>query len=191
MLRTTIPLYQDVYSFNNKTYIVFRWCNLSCKKCSKTFCKTRIVYKKFENIIESIIWFWNKTIVFTWWEPSLYEPLILEIQEGLDKHTWYKYFFKWNREIVTNWSRELQNYYDKVIVKVKLHWWKHYKIKALDKKYKYIFSIENVHDLIIFEKILDEYNLKDVILQPKNKKIDLKLYCKNNWIKYQKFTNYC
>lgn len=189
MLRTKIPLYQPIYSQGWKTYIVFRWCNLSCWECTKTFKKSKIYYVKIEELVKQIIKLKNKTVVFTGWEPSIYEPLIADIQELVDKHNKYKDFFEWNWEIITNWTRVLYNYYDKITVTYKISEWVIHSLKAFWNRVQYIFTIEKLEHLIIFEEIMLTHKLKNIILQTKNPDIRLKDYCEINWFTYKKYTN--
>lgn len=192
MFRPKLPMYMNPYVEGWKIYVVFWWCNLNCKDCKKSFLQKNIIYLRHEQLVEIILKSKVKTVVFTWGESALYEPLIGDIQETLDKKTWYKKFFDWEREIVTNWYKSLWWYYDKVIVRYKLNWWRSYEIKARG-DYDYVFTIKSLEDLYKLEEVIEKNNLseKRIILQTENSSIQLAQYCRNKWFKYRNYTDIC
>ena len=187
MLRPRVPLYQNIYSKEWKTFVEFRGCNLSCCDCSKKFCKTRIFYVTFDKLVNDILNLWNKTIVFTWWEPALFENIIKQI-------VWQLFFDWYTYEIETNWFKklELDHLYSQVNVSYKLSssWNKPYELKALSDRYDYKFVIDTEEDMLEMEAIINKYNLKNIYIMPlwvssdTQNRPDIIKYCIEKWYNY-------
>lgn len=183
------PLYSHPFKRKWKIFVEFWGCNLKCGDCKKAFAQENIIYYTYQELIDKILSLKSMYVVFTGWEPCLYEPIITDLLNWIDKANEYRDFFKRQREIVTNWSKTVWWYYDKVVIRYKLHWWKIYDIKAIDDRYDYIFTIQELDDLFKLEELIFKHNLKKVILQTKNKDIKLKDYCKCKGLSYRDYVD--
>jgi len=171
-------------------FVRFWWCNLQCSRCDskysrhKDFVSERIIMN-LDEVIYRIKSLNCKHIIFTWWEPSLFERQIVDIQFEL-KDLWYTY------EIETNWSMKLNNSYNQVNVSYKFtsSWNKEYELKALSKQYDYKFVVDTTDDIIEMEKIIDKYWLLNVYVMPLGRtwdsqhRIDIANYCIEKWYNY-------
>lgn len=110
-------------------FVRFYWCNLCCKWCDSLYAVNNpegIIKKSVSEVVEEIKNLNCHNIVFTWWEPTLFEEEIAKIQDKL----WSKYTY----EIETNWSNAIVNQYQQINISPKLSnsWNKPYELKALD-----------------------------------------------------------
>lgn len=110
-------------------FVRFYWCNLCCKWCDSLYAVNNpesISDISVKEVVKEIKNLNCHNIVFTGWEPSLFERAIAEIQNEL----WDEYTY----EIETNWSNVLVNKYNQVNISPKLSnsWNKPYELKALD-----------------------------------------------------------
>ena len=142
-------------------FVRFFWCNLSCERCdSKYAWKELDGLKRYDidKVIDKIRTKKGTHIVFTGWEPTLYEKDIKKIQEQLPN--FYTY------EIETNWSKKIKNKYDTVNVSYKLD--QDYELKAINKNYNYKFVINKEEDFKKMQNIIDKFNILDekVYLMP-------------------------
>ena len=110
-------------------FVRFYWCNLCCKWCDSLYAVNNpesILNLSVNEVCSEIKKLKCKHIVFTWWEPTLFEKDIAEIQESL----WNEYSF----EIETNWSNPIINHYQQINISPKLSnsWNQPYKLKAVE-----------------------------------------------------------
>lgn len=173
-------------------FIRFWWCNKRCNFCDTPYAVTDNSEMKQEDlfsIIDEIDKYPSKHIVFTWWEPALFEKQIAEIQDYLSAN---RYWYTW--EIETNGSIELKNYYDQVNVSYKTSnsWVPKYELKALSTKYDYKFVVADEYDFEEVEEIIEEYNLpkENIWLMPlwvtedSQKNLLVAKYCMEKWYRY-------
>lgn len=170
-------------------FIRFFGCNLKCERCdskyarAKEYLSEKIEYSLNE-LLDKIFEYPWKHIVFTWWEPALFEKQIKVLQDIL----WEGYTF----EIETNWSLPLINKYSQVNVSYKFlsSGNKKYPLKALNNKYDYKFVIDTEEDIKEMEQIIKEYNLKNIFIMPlwrtkeSQSREDIIKYCMNNNYNY-------
>jgi len=203
MLRIKMPISEIFHSlqwegrntWKSVVFVRFWGCNLHCTRCDSKYArhkdyKDEIKQMKFYEVIKKIKSLNCKHIVFTWWEPALYEPHIWDIQEELQRED----FFGWTFEIETNGSRELVNYYDQINVsyKFKSSWNRTYELKANSNLYDYKFVIDSKEDIEEMENLIEQYNLpKDRIFimplwttQNSQDRLDLARYCLENNYRY-------
>ena len=110
-------------------FVRFFWCNLCCKWCDSLYAVNNpesIVDISAKEVVEQIRKLKCKHVVFTWWEPTLFEDTIAEIQFML----WDGYTY----EIETNWSNPIKNTYQNINISPKLSnsWNKWYPFRALE-----------------------------------------------------------
>ena len=144
-----------------------------------------IIKKTLGEMIEDIKEYPCDHIVFTWWEPALFEKQIKELQDEL----WYRYTY----EIETNWGIELKNHYDQVNVSYKTSnsWNPKYELRAISDKYNYKFVVADEKDFKV-EEIIQEYELFNnmIYLMPlwvtEESQNNLKVaqYCLEHWYQY-------
>jgi len=171
-------------------FVRFRWCNLKCERCDSKYSRQDIADKKNMNlteVINKIRWFSCKHIVFTWWEPALFENIIKQI-------VWQLFFDWYTYEIETNWFKklELDHLYSQVNVSYKLSssWNKPYELKALSDRYDYKFVIDTEEDMLEMEAIINKYNLKNIYIMPlwvssdTQNRPDIIKYCIEKWYNY-------
>lgn len=178
-------------------FIRFFWCNKCCKWCDSLYAVNNtesLVEMNLDEVIEKIKEFNCNHIVFTWWEPALFEKEIAQIMLRLPRHTF---------EIETNWSIPLKNLYHQINISPKLSnsWNEPYKVRALEELPKITTRPVNVCFKYVakwwkdFEDILEnikENNVPDeiVYIMPLgtdnesqiNK--DVLQFCLNNWFRY-------
>ena len=139
-------------------FVRFWWCNLKCWYCDTPYAVTdasEMKMMKLEEITDQIKSYPCEHIVFTWWEPAMFEDQINMIMSQLPLH--------YTTEIETNGAFKLNNKYDQVNVSYKTSnsWNKRYELKALDSTYDYKFVVENEEDLKEIEEIIEKYELFD------------------------------
>ena len=143
-------------------FIRFFWCNKCCKWCDSLYAVNNtesVIEMSLDEIVEKVREFDCKNIVFTWWEPALFEKDISYLMLKLWNHTF---------EIETNGSIPLKNYYDQINISPKLSnsWNEYYEVKALDLKdrartnfcFKYVAKWKED-----FEEILDSIKENGVL----------------------------
>ena len=112
-------------------FVRFFWCNLCCKWCDSLYAVNNpesVIDVSLEDIAEQIKDMKCKHIVFTGWEPTLFEEQIAKIIALLPKTYTY--------EIETNGSIAITNNYNQINISPKLlnSWNNPYELKALDNK---------------------------------------------------------
>jgi len=149
-----------------------------------------------KKLIQQIKSFKAKHIIFTWWEPTLFQKQLLEIQKKI--WDWYTY------EIETNWSKEIvENLnFNQINISPKLSnsWNKKYNLSILNSKLwinNWILDLKFVSDWNDLNEIQDyvkniqkKYYINWIYIMPlwttqksqNNKKI-LK-FCIENWYNY-------
>jgi len=172
-------------------FIRFWGCNLQCWYCDSKYAreKHRIEERKqitTQQVIDEITMYPCKHIVFTWWEPALFEKIIKDIQEIL----WEEYYY----EIETNGSIELKNEYNQVNVSYKTSnsWNKPYQLRAINSLYDYKFVVADEYDFEKVEEIIEEYKLpkENIWLMPlwvtedSQKNLLVAKYCMEKWYRY-------
>ncbi len=175
-------------------FLRFWWCNLTCKRCDSKYSWDKKIEKpkeiKLEKIIEKIKTFHSKHIIFTWWEPLLYQKHIKKIQTELP---WYTF------ELETNWSIEIdpELTFNQINIspKLKNSWSKKYKIKALESDFRYDlkFVCSNLEDLKEVKNFIENNkfkNIKEIYIMPlwtdKKSQVNKKIinFCIKNWYNY-------
>ena len=174
-------------------FIRFYGCNLLCKWCDSLYAVNKpegLIDITVDEIVEQIKNLKCKNIVFTWWEPSLFEDTIKEIQNELD--------WSYTYEIETNGSRILKNYYHQVNISPKLSnsWNKKYELKILESEniieacFKFVAKTKE--DLEEIQEYIKENSLSSNIIyimpmwtdnESQNNKEVLQ-FCLDNWYHY-------
>lgn len=200
-----IPISEIFYSIQGEwrntwkpsIFIRFRGCNLKCWYCDTPYAvidNTDLKEEYLENIISQIKKFPCKHIVFTWWEPALFQKQIQDIMIELTKTADQDWFY--STEIETNWSIPLFLKYDQVNVSPKLSnsWNKEYELKVLsefhDIDYKFVVCDEK--DLQEMETYIEKYQLQkeNIYLMPmwvsKESQMNKTVfdYCLEKWYRY-------
>lgn len=146
-------------------FIRFFWCNLCCKWCDSLYAVNQpewILDISVNEVVKEIYKLNCHNIVFTWWEPTLFEEVIAEIQDKLWE--WYTY------EIETNGSNAITNQYQQINISPKLSnsWNKSYELKVLDSKllrrgnWNWIcfkFVAKGSEDFDEIKEYIEKYNL--------------------------------
>jgi len=111
-------------------FVRFWGCNLACTWCDSKYSwdskieKANI--KSLNEVIAIIKTFKSKHIIFTWWEPTLFQIHIKDIQKELKDYTY---------ELETNWSNKITNWihFNQINVSPKLlsSWNKKYDLNIL------------------------------------------------------------
>lgn len=182
------------------TFVRFWWCCKICHYCDTKYSWDITVDKpnmmSLEEIIEQIKSYKSKHIIFTWWEPSLFQSQMIEIQESL-LNQWYTY------EIETNWARKLDEHLEfsqiNVSPKLESSWNKAYNLDIIDTKLNnciynmdFKFVCWNLKSLIETDRCIKKYNIKKeniyimpewVTVESQNNKIVLD-YCIKNLYNY-------
>ncbi len=179
-------------------FIRFWWCNLQCRWCDSKYSWDANIEQwkilKLKDVIEKIKRFKSKHIVFTWWEPTLFQEHMLAIQEQLWK--WYTY------ELETNGTRKLlyDIKFSQINVSPKLtnSWNKRYKLEIFDSLWsakvdlKFVSDGSDLQEIEqVIEEITKKYKINRIYIMPlwstiesqKNEKI-LKFCIENSY-------NYC
>lgn len=149
-------------------FIRFWGCNLACTWCDSTYSWDATVEKanmmELEEVIKIIKSFDAKHIIFTGWEPTLFQKQMKAIQYEL-RGLSYTY------ELETNWSKELEKGLDfdqiNISPKLKSSWNKDYKINILDSAeiLKYTF----VDFKFVCSNLIDTKETDDLIKSLTNK----------------------
>lgn len=110
-------------------FVRFFWCNLCCKWCDSLYAVNNpesVIDMSIDEICDKIKELKCKNIVFTGWEPALFEEQIAQIMHWLPKTYTY--------EIETNGSIALVNNYNQINISPKLSnsWNASYKMIALE-----------------------------------------------------------
>lgn len=146
-------------------FVRFYGCNLCCKWCDSLYAVNKpesIINMTTEEVVKEIKKLNCHNIVFTWWEPTLFNKEIDEIQKWL----WTGYTY----EIETNWSTPIRNRFEQINISPKLSnsWNKPYKLKALNELplyavypisicYKFVAKWKK--DLKEIQNFIDEYKI--------------------------------
>ena len=181
-------------------FVRFWWCNLSCSWCDTKYAWDEKIEKAnmldLNNIVDKIKTFSSKHIIFTWWEPTLFQEYMYLISKKLGNEYTY--------ELETNWSIELDGklYFEQINISPKLSnsWNNFYKLEILNNIKNYAKNIDfkfvalDKEDLKEIEEYLSKINYKDVInwiyimplwttKESQNNKIVLN-YCIKKWYNY-------
>lgn len=174
-------------------FVRFWWCNKKCSFCDTPYAvidRTEMKPYDFLTVIEKIKSFPCKHIVFTWWEPALFEKQISDIMMELNKTDIYTI------EIETNGSLPLFLRYNQVNVSPKLSnsWVEEYElmVKSEYDDIDYKFVVYDNDDLREVEQYIEKYNLpkENIRLMPlwitKESQINLLVanYCIEHWYRY-------
>jgi len=169
-------------------FLRFFGCNLACTWCDSLYSREGNKKKEYtldalQKKIHQYPW---KHVIFTWWEPALFENTIKKIMHKLG--WWYTF------EIETNWSLPLKLVYSQVNVSYKLPNSSNppYQLKALHATYDYKFVIENKKDLHDMEIVIKKYKINafHVRIMPlgttlkSQKNVDLIHYCLSKWYNF-------
>lgn len=154
-------------------FVRFWWCNLKCTWCDSKYSWDSSVEKadmmELIEVIKIIKSFKSKHIIFTWWEPTLFQKQMLAIQEMLGWE-WYTY------ELETNGSQELieELEFDQINIspKLKSSWNEKYELKIFESN---LLKIEKV-DLKFVCSCMFSCNETDELL----KQIKCELWIINN-----------
>jgi len=183
-------------------------CNLKCTWCDSKYSWDSTVEKanimELEEVIKKIKSFKSTNIIFTWWEPTLFQEQIYEIQSWLLK--WEKIY---TFELETNWSKEIENIikkpiFDQINISPKLEnsWNDEYKIEILNSKWrnradmkidlKYVAN--NLNDLIEIHNNIEYltflYDIDKIYIMPlwrtKESQINdiILKFCIDKWYNY-------
>lgn len=179
------------YVWTPAIFIRFYGCNLNCKWCDSKYavnnpeslCKYTV-----DSLVNEIYTFNCSHIVFTWWEPTLFEKAIKELMEELPDTFFY--------ELETNWSRKPELSYDHINCSPKLanSWNKEYELKV--KPYYntiYKFVAKTRDDCYEIQAYIEKYQLKswnNIFIMPEwideesQKNWDVLQFCLTYWYRY-------
>jgi len=150
-------------------FVRFWWCNLSCVWCDTKYAwdaEIKIAQKMYlEDIIKEIRKYRPKHIVFTGWEPTLFQNYMSLIMQKLGSGYTY--------EMETNWSIELKENikFTQINISPKLSssWNLPYELKILNNIRQYTDKVDlkfvalNEKDLKEIDDYLNNLNWKDII----------------------------
>lgn len=187
------PKKLKVYNLSCSPYNTYLIDNMRVHNCDSTYASREDWdYKmlKLNQIIEKILHYKSKHIIFTWWEPSLYEKQIETIQSKLIN-------CNFTYEIETNWSNKLHNYYDQINVSPKLlsSWNKKYDLKVDREHWEniiYKFVAENERDFNEIKNYIEYYDIpkEKIYIMPKwitlesQRNEQVIKFCKKEWFKF-------
>ena len=171
-------------------FIRFFGCNKCCKWCDSLYAVNDPESTTNPSIENIVIRLKCKNIVFTGWEPALFENIIEQIQSKL----WRSYTY----EIETNWSIPLRLKYNQINISPKLSNSGNppYDIKALEnqnqRKYCYKFVMKGEEDIKDIEECIYKYkiNKNKIYIMPmwtdKDSQINQEVlnYCIKKWYRY-------
>ncbi len=182
-------------------FIRFWWCNLQCTWCDSKYSWDSKVEKAknldLQEILEKIKLYKPKHIVFTWWEPTLFQKQIKEIQNNL----WKEYTY----EIETNWSKEITEnlVFEQVNISPKLSnsWNKKYNLDILNNTNYFTWNIDlkfvsdwsDLHEIKEeIQNIIKKYKINKIwiyimpLWTTKESQLNYKVlnFCIENWYNY-------
>jgi len=206
-----IPISEIFYSlqwewrnvWKSSIFIRFWWCNLKCDFCDSKYSWDPLIEKAqmmhLEEIIKKIQSYPCKHIIFTWWEPTLFQEQIIAIQDKLLSLVvdcdYYSY------ELETNWSKELTRWINllqtNISPKLWMSWNKEYDMQIFNsiwwtwnKDLKFV--IWNLKDIKEMEQFLKKYKeqIKDMLIYLMPLWIDIKSQINHYLIQYCLLKNY-
>lgn len=149
-------------------FVRFWWCNLKCTWCDSKYSWDSKVetadMMSLQEVLDIIKSFKSNHIIFTWWEPTLFQEQMKIIQEELDC-MWYTY------ELETNWSKELDDelIFNQVNIspKLKNSWNEDYNLEILKNldKCNYVdlkFVAETITDLVEIDWYLKQIDTEEI-----------------------------
>lgn len=148
-------------------FVRFWWCNLACWYCDSKYSRHKdhikeMMMKELKQVVKEIKQRDCGHIIFTWWEPALFEKQIEAIM--IELWEWYYY------EIETNGSIKLTLDYDQVNISYKTSnsGNKPYELKEVSRHWDYKFVVKDLDDIMEVEEIITNYNLpeENVFLMP-------------------------
>lgn len=169
-------------------FIRFFGCNLTCKWCDSIYSREGNQKKEYtlDTLKKKIKQYPWKHVIFTWWEPAIFENNIKKIMHMFG--SWYTF------EIETNWSLPLKLPYSQVNVSYKLpnSYNSPYPLKALQTTYDYKFVIGDEKDLQDMEIVIKTYKLdtSHIRIMPlgttlkSQKNLKLIQYCLSKWYNF-------
>ena len=166
-------------------FVRFYGCNLCCKWCDSLYAVNNpesIINKSVEEVCDDIKKLNCSNIVFTWWEPTLFDKEIQAIQDKL-------WFSNYTREIETNWSHPIRNKFNQINISPKLSnsGNKSYELKSLDELSLYAVYPINVCFKFVAKRSGDFDEILNYI-----KKYDIRkeqIYIMPEWTDYESQMN--
>jgi len=178
-------------------FVRFWWCNLKCSWCDTKYSWDASIetanIMTLKDVLKQIESLKIKHIIFTWWEPTLFQKEIYEIIQWL----WWEYSF----ELETNWSKkideEILKKIDQINISPKLwnSWNKEYELLIAESFFywsvDYKFVVWNMQDLVEVDEYIKNNPYTDWIYimplwitkESQMNKIVID-YCIKNWYNY-------
>lgn len=172
-------------------FIRFFGCNLNCKRCDSKYAVNNaesICQYTPKQLINKILTFNCKNIVFTGWEPTLFLPAIEEIVNGLNNSFTF--------EIETNGSNDIPLYIDRINCspKLKSSWNKPYELKVMPHLgVIYKFVAKTREDCYEIQEFIEKNHLQlwnNIYIMPEGVDADSQnngdvlQFCINYWYRY-------
>lgn len=165
-------------------FVRFYWCNLCCKWCDSLYAVNNpesIINTSTDEVVKEIKKLNCHNIVFTGWEPTLFNKDIDEIQNKL--WDWYTY------EVETNGSTPVRNRFNNINISPKLSnsWNEAYELKALNE-----LPLYAVYPINVIFKFVAKWKEDFNEIQEYIKKYDIRkdqVYIMPEWTDYESQMN--